>query len=120
MADALVKRRRGRPPLHSDGAKRAWFTTRIRGALRDRLQAAADAVGHSLTQEIEWRLERSLQRGPDSPAERLAAGLREREGAWNAGVADAAAGQEPRQTFDRPDLKEAYDLGYRVEAMRRM
>jgi hypothetical protein len=54
-------RRRGRPPLAPGKAKRASFNTRIRSALKAELEAAADRAGRSLSEEIEFRLERSLE-----------------------------------------------------------
>jgi len=56
-----ISRRRGRPAKPDGEAKRAAFQTRMRTALRQRLQQAADQNGRSLSEEIEWRLEHSLE-----------------------------------------------------------
>ena len=54
-------RRRGRPPLEPGKAKRAAFNTRLRSALKAELETAAERAGRSLSEEIEFRLERSLE-----------------------------------------------------------
>src|SRR6516162_1316632 len=54
-------KRRGRPPLDPQKAKRASFNTRLRPALKVALEAAAEKQGRSLSEEIESRLERSLE-----------------------------------------------------------
>ena len=51
---------RGRPPLDPGVAKRASFNTRLRPALKLALETAAKQEGRSLSEEIEFRLERSL------------------------------------------------------------
>ena len=51
---------RGRPPLDPGIAKRASFNTRLRPALKLALETAAKQEGRSLSEEIEFRLERSL------------------------------------------------------------
>jgi TraY domain len=53
-------RARGRPRLGDETAKRAAFNTRVRTALKQSLEAAAERNGRSLSEEIEFRLERSL------------------------------------------------------------
>jgi Arc-like DNA binding domain len=53
------RRGRGRPSKGSE-AKRASFNTRIREALKQRLEAAAFEAGRSLSEEIEFRLEQSF------------------------------------------------------------
>jgi hypothetical protein len=53
-------RRRGRPPLPLGEAKRSSFNTRLRAVLKTRLQQAAADEGRSLSEEIEFRLERSF------------------------------------------------------------
>jgi len=55
------QRRRGRPPLTAGEAKRASFNTRLRAGLKNRLETAAQAAGRSLSEEIEFRLERSFE-----------------------------------------------------------
>jgi hypothetical protein len=54
--------RRGRPPLKPGEAKRASFNTRLRNALKERLDESARTTGRSLSEEIESRLERSFDR----------------------------------------------------------
>ena len=54
--------RRGRPPLKSGEAKRASFNTRFRNTLKEQLEIYARAAGRSLSEEIEFRLERSVDR----------------------------------------------------------
>src|SRR5580704_9417230 len=51
---------RGRPPLDPGVAKRASFNTRLRPALKLALETAAKQEGRSLSEEIEFRLEQSL------------------------------------------------------------
>jgi hypothetical protein len=53
-------KQRGRPPLAPGKAKRASFNTRLRPSLKVVLEAAATQQGRSLSEEIEYRLERSL------------------------------------------------------------
>jgi hypothetical protein len=61
MGKPMVEgKRRGRPPLEPGRAKRASFNTRIRPALKLALDTAAKEQGRSLSEEIEFRLERSL------------------------------------------------------------
>jgi hypothetical protein len=55
------KRKRGRPPLPPGKAKRAYFNTRLSDDLKARLEDAAKKSGHSLSEEIEARLEKSVQ-----------------------------------------------------------
>jgi hypothetical protein len=54
-------KQRGRPPLEPGKAKRAAFNTRLRPSLKLALEAAAKQEGRSLSEEIEFRLERSLE-----------------------------------------------------------
>ena len=53
-------RRRGRPPLPPGEAKRSSFSTRLRPELKTKLEQAAADEGRSLSEEIEFRLERSF------------------------------------------------------------
>jgi predicted HicB family RNase H-like nuclease len=55
-----AKKRIGRPPKAEEDRKAVNFTFRSRGQMRERLQAAAIAVGRSISEEIEFRLERSF------------------------------------------------------------
>jgi hypothetical protein len=50
---------RGRPPKSGE-RKRGSFNTRLRDSLKVQLEAAAALAGRSLSEEIEFRLERSL------------------------------------------------------------
>lgn len=52
--------RRGRPPM-ADEAKRASFHTRLRPRLRERLETEARESGRSLSEQIEFRLERACR-----------------------------------------------------------
>ena len=52
--------RRGRPPLARDKGKRAVLNARVTKKIRQRLETSASARGRSLSQEIEFRLERSF------------------------------------------------------------
>lgn len=54
------KRRRGRPPKPEHEKRRRNLTFRVRAHLRYRLELAAARDGRSLSEEIEHRLERSL------------------------------------------------------------
>ena len=53
-------RRRGRPPRTEGEPKRAAFHTRLRAGLKERLEESAAKAGRSLSEEIEFRLERSF------------------------------------------------------------
>ena len=56
-----LKKRIGRPPKANEDRKAVNFTFRSRGQMRERLQAAAIAAGRrSISEEIEFRLERSF------------------------------------------------------------
>mgnify|MGYP001462044726 CR=1 FL=1 len=55
------KRGRGRPPLSPGQAKRSSFNTRIRPEIKKLLEREARKAGRSLSEEIEYRLEGSLQ-----------------------------------------------------------
>jgi hypothetical protein len=54
------KRKRGRPPKPEGERRRGNLTFRVRAHLRYLLQLRADRSGRSLSEEIEYRLERSL------------------------------------------------------------
>jgi len=54
------KKRRGRPPKTDAERKSRNLTFRSRGDLRDRLQEAAQKSGRSLSEEIEYRLWKSI------------------------------------------------------------
>jgi hypothetical protein len=60
--NAKAKGKRGRPPMKAGEAKRASFNTRLRGALKSELEKSASDSGRSLSEEIEFRLEQSVQR----------------------------------------------------------
>lgn len=53
-------KRRGRPPKVPGEAKRASFNTRLRSGLKEALEESARGAGRSLSEEIEFRLERSF------------------------------------------------------------
>jgi hypothetical protein len=53
---------RGRPALPAGAAKRASFNTRLRQSIKERLEREAAKAGRSLSEEIERRLEASLER----------------------------------------------------------
>ena len=57
-----TERKRGRPTLPDEKAKRAVFNTRLRAELKTALEAAAKRQGRSLSEEVEFRLERGLDR----------------------------------------------------------
>lgn len=59
MSDQSVKRR-GRPPLDPAERKDGNLTFRTRGDLRQRLSDEAKKNGRTISEEVEWRLERSL------------------------------------------------------------
>ncbi len=59
-ASAGRKGKRGRPPLPPGEGKRASFNTRLRMALKKRLEEEAVQNGRSLSEQIEFRLERAL------------------------------------------------------------
>ncbi|MCJ2105703.1 hypothetical protein MKK70_10020 [Methylobacterium sp. E-041] len=60
MSDQLTKRR-GRPPLDPSERKDGNLTFRTRGDLRHRLAEEARTNGRTISEEVEWRLERSLE-----------------------------------------------------------
>jgi hypothetical protein len=55
------RKRRGPQPRGEFEDKRRTLTTRITDITRQRLEAASRTNGRSLSQEIEWRLERSFE-----------------------------------------------------------
>jgi hypothetical protein len=62
MAEGSGERRpRGRPSVPAEKAKRYPLAIRTTKRLKDLLQHAADSSGRSLAQEVEFRLELSLQ-----------------------------------------------------------
>jgi hypothetical protein len=61
-SSTLARRGPGRPPKPEGEAKRAFYQARIREALKAELETSASAAGRSLSEEIEFRLERSLER----------------------------------------------------------
>jgi hypothetical protein len=58
--DQPQKRPRGRPPKYAGEGKRQNFSFRITPAVRERLIAAVQKSGRSLSEEIEFRLLRDL------------------------------------------------------------
>ena len=75
MESTGSRRRRGRPPKGGEG-KRASFNTRIRDSLKRQLEQAAADAGRSLSEEIEFRLERSVDDKPLFDALQLVYGPR--------------------------------------------
>ena len=74
MAKTTVKSpgaRRGRPALKPGSPKRSSFNTRLRTEIKQQLETEAQIVGRSLSEEIEFRLERSLQQEADSGGRQL-------------------------------------------------
>jgi len=60
-APQTKRKRPGRPPRGEYTDKRKTLSTRITSGLRDRLDKSADESGRSLSQEIEFRLDRSFR-----------------------------------------------------------
>jgi predicted HicB family RNase H-like nuclease len=74
-----AKKRIGRPPKAKEDRKAVNFTFRSRGQMRERLQAAAIAAGRSISEEIEFRLERSFwQEEIERDTAKLQVGIPER------------------------------------------
>ena len=59
------KRKRGRPPVNEGGRKNTHLAFRVRDGIRNKLQASADASSCSLSEEVERRLEHSLDMALD-------------------------------------------------------
>ena len=57
----MAQKRMGRPPKLAEDRKATHFTFRTRGVMRERLQAAATGSGRSISEEIEYRLDRQFQ-----------------------------------------------------------
>lgn len=55
------KRKRGRPPKPAGERRDHNVTIRMRGDLREKMQAEADSDGYSLSESVERRLERSFE-----------------------------------------------------------
>jgi hypothetical protein len=60
----MTRTKRGRRRKSEAEAKRASFNTRLRSELKDSLAADAALAGRSLSEEIEFRLEKSRELGP--------------------------------------------------------
>ena len=68
MAKTAVKSpgaRRGRPALKPGSPKRSSFNTRLHTEIKQQLETEAQIAGRSLSEEIEFRLGRSLQQEAD-------------------------------------------------------
>jgi hypothetical protein len=65
----MAKRKRGRPPRRPDQLLRGHRTFRLHEGLDAKLQEASAAIGRSISEEIEFRLERSFY--DDQMAERF-------------------------------------------------
>jgi hypothetical protein len=50
----------GRPPKYPGEGKRITHTMRVRAATREKLMAAAAESGRSMSEEIEYRVEKSF------------------------------------------------------------
>ena len=68
-AKSKVPRRETKPRMNANGAKSPTIAFRVRGDLYDRLKASAETRGYSLSEEIEHRLNRSLDAASDHFAE---------------------------------------------------
>ena len=55
------KRGRGRPPKAPEKGKRQNYTFRLHDSTRERLLATADAANRTLSEEIEYRVEKSFE-----------------------------------------------------------
>jgi hypothetical protein len=58
LADRV--KRVGRPPKYAGEGKRVTHTMRVRAATREKLKAAAAESGRSMSEEIEYRVEKSF------------------------------------------------------------
>ncbi len=61
MSDQEQPKRRGRPPKYAGEGKRQNFSFRIRDKVRERLVDVVKETGRSLSEEIEWRIEKSFE-----------------------------------------------------------
>ena len=57
----MLKAKRGRPPLKDERKRRVNVTIRLTDAVKRKLQAIAEKTGHSLSEEIESRLDESFR-----------------------------------------------------------
>jgi len=74
-----AKKRIGRPPKAKEDRKAVNFTFRSWGQMRERLQTAAIAAGRSVSEEIEFRLEKSFwQEETETDTAKLQVALSER------------------------------------------
>src|SRR5262249_31470038 len=74
-----AKKRIGRPPKAKEDRKAVNFTFRSRGQMSEPPQAGAIAAGRSISEEIEFRLERSFwQEEIERDTAKLQVGLSER------------------------------------------
>src|SRR5215210_3079447 len=62
MRAASGPRKGGRPALSSERKKSQTLTFRTRTDLRKSLEAAAEQAGRSISEEVEYRLQRSFDR----------------------------------------------------------
>jgi hypothetical protein len=61
MEEVKPKRPPGRPPKSPEDRKGSNLTIRLRGGAREMLEASAESSGRSLSEEIEYRVERSFE-----------------------------------------------------------
>ena len=105
---AKQTRRTGRPPSTPGQPKRSAFNTRLRAEIKKRLELEAESAGRSLSEEIEFRLERSLQQEADSGGRQLHGLLRLLVGATE--IIQERRGKSPFDDWDTWDaLQEAWD-----------
>jgi hypothetical protein len=97
MGKKMQKPRRGRPPKHGT-TKRSQFNTRLQQEVKERLEAAAQAAGRSLSEEIERRLEQTLEDERRSGGAHLHSVLR-----LFSGVAALIEARKGKRFLDDPD-----------------
>ena len=80
----MAKRKRiGRPPKPPKNRKSVNFTFRSREEMREQLRVAADRSGRSISEEIEYRLNQSFQKGTDLGGRREGGGAGRPAGTGN-------------------------------------
>jgi hypothetical protein len=108
---AAKKRKRGRPPLPPGKAKRSYFNTRLTGDLKVRLEEAAKKGGHSLSEEIERRLEKSVQEEALAPLLELLAKVMQ-----DTGIVASSYGGRMRNAYSGGWLDDPYAYDQAVAA----
>ncbi len=92
---AKQTRRTGRPPSTPGQPKRSAFNTRLRTEIKQRLETEAQIAGRSLSEEIEFRLGRSLRQEVDSGGREIHGLLR-----LLVGVAEIIQGRNGKSASD--------------------